>query len=166
LRFDKKNKSFTLYEHDSSNFLSLKANIIPVIYKDRSGCYWFSASCKGLHKTNTIRKSVKFYFPNPFQTKSITDIVFTLCESKTGKIWIGTDMHGLLCFDKQTDKFELFQHDPNNPRSLSHNYVNAIIEDRNGFIWIGTLDGLNKYDPVSGHFENYRRTILGGPSHA
>ena len=29
---------------------------------------------------------------------------------------------------------------------LSHNNVNTIFQDRKGFIWIGTTDGLNKYD--------------------
>ena len=29
---------------------------------------------------------------------------------------------------------------------LSQNQVFGIIQDTNGFIWIGTLDGLNKYD--------------------
>ena len=29
---------------------------------------------------------------------------------------------------------------------LSQNTVRAIIEDRQGFIWAGTLDGLNRYD--------------------
>ena len=29
---------------------------------------------------------------------------------------------------------------------LSQNTVRAIAEDKNGFIWAGTLDGLNRYD--------------------
>ena len=29
---------------------------------------------------------------------------------------------------------------------LSHHSVNTIYQDEFGFIWIGTLDGLNRYD--------------------
>jgi ligand-binding sensor domain-containing protein len=29
---------------------------------------------------------------------------------------------------------------------LSHNKVNCILQDKRGFIWFGTEDGLNKYD--------------------
>ena len=29
---------------------------------------------------------------------------------------------------------------------LSNDNINAILQDRKGFIWIGTMDGLNKYD--------------------
>ena len=37
---------------------------------------------------------------------------------------------------------------------LSHNSVYCLIQDRNGYIWVGTQDGLNKYDGYS--FEVYR----------
>ena len=30
---------------------------------------------------------------------------------------------------------------------LSQNTVNAILQDRQGFMWFGTKDGLNRYDP-------------------
>ena len=43
---------------------------------------------------------------------------------------------------------------------LSDNQVNAIYKDRTGFIWIGTLTGLNRYD---GHnfkiFKNHSKDI-------
>lgn len=32
---------------------------------------------------------------------------------------------------------------------LSHNSVNCLLQDRQGFIWLGTNDGLNKYDGYS-----------------
>lgn len=32
---------------------------------------------------------------------------------------------------------------------LSHNSVRAIMEDRNGYIWMGTSDGLNRYDGMN-----------------
>lgn len=42
---------------------------------------------------------------------------------------------------------------------LSHNKVNKIIEDSRGFIWIGTEDGLNRYD--GRYFKIFHRTENG-----
>ncbi|GAA4464090.1 two-component regulator propeller domain-containing protein [Nibrella saemangeumensis] len=39
---------------------------------------------------------------------------------------------------------------------LSHNIVNTLIQDQNGFLWLGTADGLNRYDGQK--FQIYRRS--------
>ncbi|SDF18272.1 Signal transduction histidine kinase [Mucilaginibacter pineti] len=44
----------------------------------------------------------------------------------------------------QNDQFQFSHLDINN--GLSHNQVNAILKDSKGFMWFGTLSGLNKYD--------------------
>ena len=45
---------------------------------------------------------------------------------------------------------------------LSHNTIYCIIQDQAGYIWIGTQDGLNKYDGYS--FEVYRSYDLANNS--
>jgi len=44
----------------------------------------------------------------------------------------------------QNDQFQFSRLDLNN--GLSHNQVNCIFKDSKGFMWIGTVSGLNKYD--------------------
>ena len=36
-----------------------------------------------------------------------------------------------------------------NSKGLSNNSVNAILQDRLGFMWFGTKDGLDRYDGAS-----------------
>ena len=49
-----------------------------------------------------------------------------------------------------------YLNNPNDPRSLSHNMVNTICEDKNGILWIGTAGGgINKYNPRKEKFLYY-----------
>ena len=49
---------------------------------------------------------------------------------------------GLNKLDLEKETFTHFQHDPNDPRSLSHNSIFSIFEDRSGVLWIGTRGGV------------------------
>jgi signal transduction histidine kinase/CheY-like chemotaxis protein len=70
-------------------------------------------------------------------------------------LWAGTQDGGLLRFEPKTGRFTVYRHDPQNPRSLSHNKVNAIREDQKGTLWIGTQNGLNQMDRSRGTFAVY-----------
>src|ERR1700733_10496802 len=54
----------------------------------------------------------------------------------------------LLCFaaltKAQNNQFQFSHLDINN--GLSHNEVTCIFKDSKGFMWFGTLSGLNRYD--------------------
>ena len=68
-------------------------------------------------------------------------------------MWFGT-RYGLNRFDGYN--FKTFYHDPQDSLSLSNNMIQAICEDPNGNLWIGTDgDGLDRFDQVNQQFENY-----------
>ena len=47
-------------------------------------------------------------------------------EDREGILWVGSE-GGLLKFDRQTGTFTVYEHDPEDPQSLSHNDVRAIL---------------------------------------
>src|SRR5262249_10073528 len=49
--------------------------------------------------------------------------------------------------------FEAFRHDSKNSRSLSHDSVYAVLEDKDGTLWVGTQQGLNRFDRATRSFE-------------
>jgi signal transduction histidine kinase/CheY-like chemotaxis protein/streptogramin lyase len=59
-------------------------------------------------------------------------------------------------FDRETEQFTRYQHDPADPGTLSHNQVTTIYEDRSGVLWIGTMGGLNKFDRQTEQFTHYQ----------
>ncbi|MEM7344869.1 MAG: two-component regulator propeller domain-containing protein, partial [Chloroflexota bacterium] len=65
---------------------------------------------------------------------------------------------GLNKFDSTTEIVTRYQHDPDNPNSLSDNDLREILIDRTGIIWIGTASGgLNKFDPTTETFTHYQQ---------
>jgi len=58
-----------------------------------------------------------------------------------------------------------YQHEDNNPNSLSSGQVTSIYEDSRGILWIGTIGGgLNKFDRASATFTHYREEDGGLPN--
>jgi len=74
-------------------------------------------------------------------------------QDSRGFIWIATT-DGLAQYDGYT--VTTYKHDPENDNSLSHNHVQAIVEDENGRLWLATEGGgVNSYDPVTNRFTRY-----------
>jgi ligand-binding sensor domain-containing protein/serine phosphatase RsbU (regulator of sigma subunit) len=82
--------------------------------------------------------------------------VNAIMVDSAGRAWIGTDGDGLLVLDL-TGTGTPVQHrrQANDPTSLSHDSVWAILEDRHGAVWIGTKNGLNRLDRKTGTFAQY-----------
>ncbi len=84
--------------------------------------------------------------------------VLAICEDQKGYIWLAT-RNGLNRYDGE--KFTIYQHDNNNPQSISDNHVTTLLPDRhsNG-LWAGTTNGLNYID-----LETNRITVFQKSTH-
>jgi diguanylate cyclase (GGDEF)-like protein len=81
--------------------------------------------------------------------------VLSVLQDKQGFMWFAT-ANGVSRYDGYT--FSTFRHDIDNPNSLSNNNTFALIESRDGLIWIGTdPGGLNIFDPKTGNFKLYTK---------
>ncbi len=75
-------------------------------------------------------------------------------EDSQGTLWLGA-RSGLHRFDPRTRQFTVYEHHPDDPRSLSDNRVNSVHFDRSGNMWIGTQNGLDQFDPRTGTAKAY-----------
>lgn len=70
-----------------------------------------------------------------------------------GEWWIGTYGDGLSVFHSSSNSFDRHvKHDPARPASLSSNTIQCLFADPSGILWIGTQEGLDKYDPLVQQF--------------
>jgi ligand-binding sensor domain-containing protein/signal transduction histidine kinase len=80
--------------------------------------------------------------------------VHVIFQDHRGFLWFGTQ-DGLNRFDGYN--FKAFKPEPSNPNSISNGWITDIVEDQDGYLWIGTsLAGVNRYDPSNGQFTQYR----------
>ncbi len=79
--------------------------------------------------------------------------ITSLCQDKNGFLWIGT-LNGLVRYDGY--QCVLYNKNPRDEHSLSHNYVTDILEDKQGRLWIATMGGgVNLYDPEVDGFKRF-----------
>ena len=76
-----------------------------------------------------------------------------------GFMWFGTQ-YGLNRYDG--NNFRLFVHDPRNPNSFSGVYITALFKDRDGRLWIGCEQFLERFEPRT---ESFTRYPIRGVSH-
>jgi signal transduction histidine kinase/ligand-binding sensor domain-containing protein/DNA-binding response OmpR family regulator len=158
-KFDLAHETFVYYQHDDKNPNSISHNDVRAIVEDNTGALWIGTHGGGLN--NFDRKTEKFvhYQHDEKNKHSLSDNKIywdgSLYVDSAGTLWIGTEQGGLNKFNRDTKTFVRYQHDANDPNSLSNNYINHIYEDSAGALWIATTEGLNKFDRDSETFVRY-----------
>jgi signal transduction histidine kinase/ligand-binding sensor domain-containing protein len=74
-------------------------------------------------------------------------------QDSKGLMWFGIESVGLCRHDGHD--FKIFENLTDDSSSISNNFPIQIIEDRNGTIWAGTLNGLNRLNRLEGTFRRY-----------
>ncbi|TLY58388.1 MAG: hypothetical protein E6K52_13045, partial [Gammaproteobacteria bacterium] len=86
------------------------------------------------------------------------DYIWTIAEDAHGDLWLATDGGGVERWDRRTDRFQQFRHDPLNPQTLASDSVRTLLVDAQGRVWAGTQDnhGLDVLDPKTGVARHFR----------
>lgn len=114
---------------------------------------WIGTYSGGLYRwmrngDDSFTKKNFRYRPNTPRGLS-NNIIRNIYEDSKGNIWIATG-DGLCQLPvteryKEEPKFKVYRNDENDEGSLSHNYILALYESKNGIMWVGTFGGgLNK----------------------
>jgi|SRR6478609_6686898 len=118
--------------------------------------------CYGQEKTNapknpnaskpnpTVIKNFKAAAMAPdFDTTLVSQYIRSIFQDSKGNLWFGSIGEGVVRYDVKTLTYF------SNPDGLYSSSVFAINEDKNGNLWIGTDQGVYKYDGTT--FRNYNQ---------
>lgn len=79
--------------------------------------------------------------------------ILSLAQDRQGFIWVGTIESGLFRYDGRGAT--KYVNDPANPASVPGGRVSALFCDAQGRLWIGSDEGLARYDPLTNSFTRY-----------
>ena len=161
LRLDRRTGKFQIFRHNPADPYSLSNDIVTRLLVDHNGTLWVATN-DGLNRFDAATGRFAVYKPAP--PRRIVDYL-ELVEDQKGALWLGTDSSGLHRFDPATGQFTSYEHDMDRPSTLSDNRVNSVHFDRSGTMWVGTQNGLDKFDAKTGTFTVYTQRD-GLPSNA
>jgi signal transduction histidine kinase/ligand-binding sensor domain-containing protein len=152
---DRTTGRFIHYDQPSDTDFDMAIGAVMSIMQDRSGVFWIARYRYGLCRFDPDAGKCTMYAYSPGDSLSPQDMMGQVYEDRAGTLWVGSS-GGLLTFDRQSERFTVYEHDPDVPKSLSNNDVRAIYEDDAGQLWVGTNGGgLNRLDRSTGTFVRY-----------
>jgi signal transduction histidine kinase/ligand-binding sensor domain-containing protein/CheY-like chemotaxis protein len=155
-QFDRNTHQWRSYQHEPNNPESLSHNAVLAIYQDKIGTLWIGTNGGGLNKFDYPSQKFTRYWINASKLKELSNSITSIYEDNTGLLWIGS-LNGLHQFDRQQETFVHYLPERQNPNSLSHRAVWAILEDKTEALWVATDGGgLNQFKRQSNTFRHYQ----------
>ena len=144
VKFDKTTRQWMKFRHDPHKPDSIGHDTMWHLFMDKAGFIWIPTYGGGLDKFDPrTQKVVAHYQNNPNDPQSLgSDTLNHVYEDSSGRIWVGTVDSGLNRLNPD-GVFTRY----NEETGFLTNWVGSIIEDNQGFLWLGTKIGLIKFDP-------------------
>jgi ligand-binding sensor domain-containing protein/signal transduction histidine kinase len=147
-----------MFVHSASDPTSLSNDTVDRLLIDREGVMWV-ATADGLDEFDPATRSFTVY-RDQSSTDSAAQMV-SMVEDSGGNLWLASLGSGLLEFDRKAARLAPFGWPRRSGRSgggsgdISTQYVSAVHIDRRNRLWIGTFNGLDRVDPVTGRMTRY-----------
>ena len=137
-------------------------SFVRAIAQDKDGFIWFGSS-EGLDRFDG-HQTLSFYHDKNVPNSLTSNVISRLIIDDQQRLWVGTFGGGLNLYQESTQDFLHFT-TKQEQRAISNDTVNALFQDTNGSIWVGTADGLNILRFIDGKWQVKQiRQQLGNPN--
>ncbi|MEM6646346.1 MAG: two-component regulator propeller domain-containing protein [Bacteroidota bacterium] len=82
---------------------------------------------------------------------------YTAVFATPDRVWIPTESQGVLEVNVRTETSRFIQADPARSTALRSNMVQVLYQDRQGTIWVGTQNGLSRWNAQFQRFDHFKR---------
>ena len=175
--YDREHDKFRSFKNDVEDDRSIAGNKVFTIFQDDKGSIWIGTDAgldkivfedEGTHDKVSELGNISFYHLRAQENDRYSisyNRVRAIIQDKHGHMWFGTQGGGLnkLIYDYEDESsqpvFVHYQHDENDPESLSNDAVLSLYEDGRGNIWVGTYGGgVNRFNEETRKFERFRHS--------
>jgi diguanylate cyclase (GGDEF)-like protein/PAS domain S-box-containing protein len=135
---------------------------VRAIARDARGRLWLALWHDGLVRLDPASGEVFTLAYDPELPASLPEqSIATLMVDRSGLLWLGGEVRGLATTHPEGAPFEyVVDLEPGRDRIATNN-IRAFLETADGQLWLGTEgDGLKRYDPVSGTFDDHSAALL------
>jgi len=149
VHFDTKTKSFTSFTTENSG---IQDNNIYAIAEGDNDDLWLGSFEHGLIHYQIKKKKFTNYTPD--NSGLVNKMIIKIKKYSKGRLLLGST-NCFQIFSRGEDRFITYMPDPNDANSLSYPTTTDILVENDSCVWIGTHDGLNRFNPITGSFKRY-----------
>jgi PAS domain S-box-containing protein len=139
---------FGYYTHVTADPTSLSDPTVSSFLEDAAGRIWVGMERGWLDGFDPRNGSFTHYrFPSDGTGDAA---LLALHQDRRGRIWVGTYRDGLGRFDPATGTFVTYPNRSARARTSGDDEIWTIAEDPAGLLWLGTNNGVDRFDPDTG----------------
>ncbi len=151
---------FVRYTLEPGNKHSINNTKVRALFKDSRDRLWVGINGGGLHYYDADQD---YFIRLEEVTRDGSTSIIEIFEDNKQNLWLATWGGGLKKVkpiesengDVVGLRMKIFKNDPDDPKSISNNNIWSLEQDKNGNLWIGTYEGLNRFNYDDMSFDRY-----------
>ncbi|MBS2211115.1 response regulator [Carboxylicivirga mesophila] len=151
-RIDPQTHNLKVYNHSKANQFSLQSNTVIGISQSKNDDIWVFTNYGNINILPAESSTIGYHSGSISGSPSR---ILSVLKTRSNKLWLGTDGEGITIIDENGVPQRQYLAGTKTANGLPGNYIQAMQEDKQGNIWIGTyLNGLAIYDDKTGFFSH------------
>ena len=153
---DRATGQVTRYRHNPGDPSTLSAGRVWSMLEDAQGTLWVGTET-GLDRLDRTSGTFSHFRNTPEDPAAAYGIITAIADDGAGGMWLGVYGRGLDHFDPQHNVFTTYEYHLEKVQANLTFYreIYAVLQSRDGRVWIGTTRGLYELDPVTGAVVHY-----------
>lgn len=136
-------------------YAKLPHNTVTAIFKDKTNAFWLGSWDNKVYRYSPRNQLALGGHPEDAPAGIPADEMVSFAEDDQGQVWMAGRNTGISVYNRSTKQVHQLRHRPFVEGTITNDHTNVVYIDRNGVVWVGTDNGLNKYNPLFASFEQH-----------